>query len=143
MRNGNGLEIQFTEFHSKASMKFQSFKVQFNPADIQSILTIHDVHHDRCRVSVRRRTSVFARVIDGHVPDQQIVGEGLSVLGELRQPRLRLKAQHLQRPSSDLANQRIKLINHLVLKMPERVARCIGREFNDTREINCGSLRRR
>jgi hypothetical protein len=25
--------------------------------------------------------------------------------------------------------------------MPKRVARCIWRELNDTREINCGSLR--
>lgn len=64
--------------------------------DSSGVLTVHDVHHDRSRIGVRRRTRILPRVIHVHVSYQQIVRESLSVLGELRQSRLRLEAQNLQ-----------------------------------------------
>jgi hypothetical protein len=54
------------------------------------------VHENRRWLHVRRGARIFARVVDVHVFDEQIIGESFSVLGELRQSRLRLEAQNLQ-----------------------------------------------
>lgn len=59
-------------------------------------LTVDDVHQDRRGLHVGGRARILARVVDVDVADQQVVGEGFPVLGELRQTRLRLEAQHLQ-----------------------------------------------
>ena len=58
-------------------------------------LTIHNVDHNRCWISIRRCTSIFSRVVHINVSNQQIVRERFSVLCELRQPRFRLETQHL------------------------------------------------
>lgn len=58
-------------------------------------LTIHNVHHNRGWFCIRRSTSVFATVVGIHIPDEQIVGERLSVLSELRESRFRVEAEEL------------------------------------------------
>lgn len=93
----------------KSQFKFWALiKLQISMTfSIEISFTVHDVHHDGSRISVWRRTRIFAGVVHVHVSYQQIVGESFSVLGELRQPRLRLKAQHLQQTFSHFQNSQI------------------------------------
>jgi hypothetical protein len=60
------------------------------------VFTIYDMDENRGWLGVRRRARILAGVVDVHVSNQQIIGESFSVLGELRQSRLRLEAQNLQ-----------------------------------------------
>lgn len=53
------------------------------------------MHHNERRLGIRWCTCIFATVVGINIPYEQIVGECLSILGELGQPRLRVKAENL------------------------------------------------
>lgn len=60
------------------------------------VFTVYDMHENRRGVGVGWGARILAGVVGIHVSNQQIIGESFSVLGELRQSRLRLEAQDLQ-----------------------------------------------
>jgi hypothetical protein len=105
------------------------------------------MHHYRGWLGVRRCTRIFAAIVGIHVPDEQVVGERLAILRELRQPRFRVEAQDLRGEKGLWSTKRfltrnlmLVLCNYLVSEMPVCVAGRIGRILNDTCEINRGAL---